>query len=70
MTDNVLNFPCSWQKDGGVYHGGKFYPDIDAMAAALSDKDWARMTEWERRRLAWRRHKQGGASCSGGVSAA
>jgi hypothetical protein len=65
---NVIFFPCAWQKDGGIWHGGRFFKDVDELADALSDRDWARLRQWELRRLAWR--QRGSGSAQGGGSAA
>ena len=66
--NNVLFFPCCWKRDGGVWHGGRFFKTIDDVADALSDRDWARLLQWEQRRLAWREHGSGSAQGGGNVA--
>jgi len=65
---NILYFPCCWNRDGGIWHGGRFFKNIDEVAEALSDRDWARLIRWECRRIAWREHGTG--SAQGGGTAA
>ena len=67
---NILYFPCCWNRDGGIWHGGRFFQNIDEVAETLSDRDWARLIQWERRRLAWREHKAGIGSAQGRGNAA
>ena len=66
---SVIFFPCCWKRDGGLWHGGRFFKSIDDLAEVLSDKDWCRLLQWERRRIAWREHEAGGGDQQRGGAA-
>lgn len=45
----VVNFPVCRFIKGGHWYGGRCYDSKDAVRAAMSDRDWRRISQWESR---------------------
>ena len=67
---NVVRFPVCRNIDGLHWYGGCGYQTSDAVKAAMSDRDWRRVVDWEGSNAAWIASKQprGGDKQRGGAA--
>ena len=68
---NVISFPVCRPIGDRHWFGGRGFKTVEDVLDSLSDLDWRRVIEWERRNAAWVMSKRGGGDKhSGGGSAA
>jgi hypothetical protein len=66
---NVVYFPVACRIRGRIWHGGRSFESEEELIDSLSDKDWRRVVEWDRRNAAWVLSKRvGGDKQRGGAA--
>jgi hypothetical protein len=55
---NVIHFPICRHIDGRYWHGGRWFLTQEGLLDSLSDKDYRRMLDWQRRNWAWLSNKK------------